>query len=113
MKKLKDKINSIDLILENDVLFNQLVSECENDLRECNINVKEIKKKSNTRKLNFIGALKVASFVIVCVFLWESCFSNINLTYTNDKSIVKNENVSSFSKQFKEFTENFRIFERR
>ena len=113
MKKLRDKINSIDLILENEILFNELILECENNSSECNINIKEIKRKSYSTKLDFISALKIASFVFVCIFLWEIVFSNINLTYAKDTSIVKNENVSNFSKDFKKFTENFKIFERR
>lgn len=113
MKELKDKIDSIDLILENEVLFNQLIFECENDSKECDIDSRKIKKKANTNKIDFISALKVASFVVVCVYLWEIGFSNINLTYANDKSFVKNESISNFSKEFKEFTENFKVFERR
>lgn len=113
MKNLKDKLDSIDLILENKILFNQLVLECENNSEECNINIKAIKKKSKTTKLDFISALKVASFVIVCIFLWEIGFSNINLTYAGNTVIVGTENISNFSMQFKEFTENFKIFERR
>lgn len=43
-------------------------AECENDLQECDIEVKKIVKNSKKHRFDFISTLKVASFVIVCVF---------------------------------------------
>lgn len=113
MKNLKDKFEYIDLILDNEILMNEFILECENVQNECEIDSKLIKKKVKTKEIDYISALKVACFVGICVFLWEIGFSNMNLTYAKEESIIEKEKVSEFSSKFKEFTENFRVFERR
>lgn len=92
--------NKIDMLLENDILFEKYINKIENE--ECilpkdldkkllnsinSLSQKNIKKSKNTYK--FIDFLKVSCFTVLTLLIWEVGYSNLgNLEYqTFDKKI--------------------------
>ena len=95
--------NKIDILLENDILFEKYINKIEND--ECiipkdldkkllnsinSLNQKNINKSKHTYK--FIDFLKVSCFTVLTLLIWEVGYSNLdnlnNLEYqTFDKKI--------------------------
>jgi hypothetical protein len=107
MSEMNRKINEINLILDNDFLFNHLVIECES-AQDKNYDNELLKKKilKNAKKngFSFINISKVACFVLVSVLLWNCGFSSF---YPTEYTIIHEETNPS---KFEEFNEYFKKF---
>ncbi len=97
MKCIENKIN---MLLEDDTLFEKYINKIENESivipenlnKKILNNINVLKQKNNKKSMNkykFIDFLKVSCFTILTLLIWELGYPNLNnLEYNNfDKKI--------------------------